>query len=194
MVVLATRLNVEENEPMSNIIKAIVATLLLSLSSVSFAAKIGIIDMQKVILNVGEGKAERSKLERQAKQKGKKLEKLKAQVETLGKELQNKEKIALMSESVLKKKAQAFQTKLRELQQGERKMLVEIKKQEAKATDKIAQKVTILVEQMAAKESLDAVFETSNAGLMYAKDYVDLTSKVIKIYDKTKVKLAKNKK
>jgi Skp family chaperone for outer membrane proteins len=179
---------------MTNIIKVLAAVLVVSFSSSALAAKIGIIDMQKVILNVGEGKAERSKLERQAKSKGKKLEKLKNEVESLGKVLQNKEKIALMSESALKKKAQAFQMKLRELQQGERKMLVDIKKQEAKATDKIAQKVTILVEQMAAKQNLDAVFETSNAGLMYAKDYVDLTSSVISIYDKSKVKLAKNKK
>jgi len=179
---------------MTTAIKAATAILFLSFSGASYAAKIGIIDMQKVILNVGEGKAERSKLERQAKSKGKKLEKLKKEVEELGKELQNKEKIALMSESALKKKAQAFQTKLRGLQQGERKMLMDIKKQEAKATDRIAQKVTILVESMAAKQNLDAVFETSNAGLMYAKDYVDLTSQVIKVYDTSKVKLAKNKK
>ena len=139
---------------MSQLMKAVLAALVFSLSSAAFAAKIGIIDMQKVILNVGEGKAERSKLERQAKSKGKKLEKLKKEVESIGKELQNKEKIALMTESALKKKAQAFQGKLRELQQGERKMLVEIKKQEAKATDKIAQKVSILVEQMAANVRL----------------------------------------
>jgi Skp family chaperone for outer membrane proteins len=179
---------------MSQLKNAVLAALLFSLSGVSFAAKIGIIDMQKVILNVGEGKTERSKLERQAKAKGKKLEKLKGEVESIGKELQNKEKIALMSESALKKKAQSFQVKLRELQQGERKMLVDIKKQEAKATDKIAQKVSVLVERIAAKKGLDAVFETSNAGLMYAKDYIDLTSEIIGIYDKSKVKLAKKKK
>lgn len=163
-----------------------VFSIVAQLSYAQGSLTVGVVDVQKVILNVAEGKKERAKLEKEFKAKDKKLVSLKAAVKKLGEELQNKEKVALMGQAKLRKKQEEFQKKFVQAQQDELKLRQELKQKEQAATGKIARKVAGIVAAIGKSKKLDAVFESNSSGLMYVKSPVDLTSEVIKSYDSKK--------
>lgn len=146
------------------------------------ASKYGIVDMQRVILSVAEGKAERKRLEKQIKNKEKKLLEAKAELEKLNKDWQSQ--APLLSEKAKLEKQQAFQEKLISLRNAEMEFHADIKRKEQNATKHIADKVAVLVDKMATKENFIMIFETSTSGLLYLKDPVDITARVIAAYDK----------
>lgn len=142
--------------------------------------KFAVVDMQAVILNVEEGKAARSKLEKEIKAKEKELLGKKKELDKMNKEW--KDQAPLLSEAARIKKQQDFQQKFLALRQQEMAFQQEIKRKEQKVTQKIAINITKLVNNIAKKRGFDMVFETSSAGLVYLKDPVDITKDVIKAY------------
>lgn len=144
--------------------------------------RFGVVDMQKVILSVEEGKQARRKLEAQIKTKEKLLKQSREELEQLNKELQAQ--AALLSDAAKFKKQQKFQEKFLSLRNAEMEFQVEIKRKEQQATKDIAGKVAGLVENLAQELRLVAVFETNSAGLLYVRRPVNLTQRVIKLYDK----------
>ena len=80
-------------------------------------------------------------------------------------------------------KQQEFQQKFIALRNEEMSFQQEIKRKEQAATQKIAMKVTKLVNDLAAKRGFEMVFETSSAGLVYLKNPVDLTKEVTTMYE-----------
>ena len=154
-------------------------------SSLALAEKTrryGVVDMQRVILSVDEGKQARQKLEKQIKAKEKLLRKSKQELDTLNKEWQSQ--APLLNESAKIKKQQQFQEKFVSLRNKEMEFQAEIKRKEQQATKDIAVKIARLVEQMAVKMKLEVVFESSS-GLLYVKEPLDLTDKVIDNYNRT---------
>lgn len=142
----------------------------------------GVVDMQRVILSVDEGKQARQKLEKQIKAKEKLLRKSKQELDTLNKEWQSQ--APLLNESAKIKKQQQFQEKFVSLRNKEMEFQAEIKRKEQQATKDIAVKIARLVEQMAVKMKLEVVFESSS-GLLYVKEPLDITDKVIDSYNRT---------
>lgn len=158
--------------------------LLVAVNSSLILAKsrYGVVDMQRVILSVDEGKQARQKLEKQIKAKEKLLRKSKQELDTLNKEWQSQ--APLLNESAKLKKQQEFQEKFVNLRNKEMEFQAEIKRKEQQATKDIAIKITKLVEKMAVKMKLEVVFESSS-GLLYIKEPLDLTTKVIDNYNHT---------
>ena len=158
-------------------------------SQASKQRRFGVVDMQQVILAVEEGKQARQKLEREIKAKEKLLTQSRTELEQLNKELQSQ--AALLSDAAKFKKQQKFQEKFLSLRNAEMEFQVEIKRKEQQATKEIAGKVAQLVERLAQQLKLTAVFETNSAGLLYVRNPVNLTERVIEAYDK---KFAANEK
>ncbi|MEZ4741234.1 MAG: OmpH family outer membrane protein [Bdellovibrionota bacterium] len=156
--------------------------LVIPLSVEGSEAKYGVVNMQKVILSVTEGKTARSTLEKEIKAKEAELLKKKQELDKLNADWKNQ--APLLSEEARMNKQKSFQEKFLALRSEEMKFQQEIKQKEATATQKIAIKVAGMVEKMAAKRKLEAVFETNSAGLLYLKDPIDLTDTVIAEYDK----------
>lgn len=144
--------------------------------------KIGVIDMQQVILNVEEGKKARAQLETEIKAKEAGLLKQKEELDKMNKEW--KDQAPLLSEDARMKKQSEFQEKFLALRNAEMEYQAEIKRKEQKATQAIAMKVTQLVDSIAKSRKLVAVFETNSAGLLYLDSPVDLTQVVIGEYGK----------
>lgn len=151
-------------------------------ASVLTAGKIGVIDMQQVILNVEEGKKARAQLETEIKGKEAGLLKQKEELDKMNKEW--KDQAPLLSEDARMKKQTEFQEKFLALRNAEMEYQAEIKRKEQKATQAIAMKVTQLVDSIAKSRKLVAVFETNSAGLLYLDSPVDLTQVVIAEYGK----------
>lgn len=154
----------------------------LSISQVAYSkSKYAVVDMQKIILSVSEGKAARAKLEKEIKSKEKELQSKKAELDKLNKSW--KEQAPLLSESARLKKQQEFQQKFITLRNQEMTFQAEIKRKEQQATQGIAVKVSKFVADLAKKKGYDMVFESSSSGLIYLKDPNDITDEVIKVYE-----------
>ncbi len=143
----------------------------------------GVIDMQRIILTVDDGKTARASLEKEIKQKEEEFRKKKEELDKLNKEWS--EQAPLLSEEARIKKQKDFQERLVGLRNSEMTFQNEIKQKEGHATQRIAMKVTSLVDGFARERSLDAVFELNSSGLLYVKNPVDLTDHVIKKYNET---------
>lgn len=161
-------------------------------STLAAKAKYAVVDMQAVILNVGEGKTARAKLEKEIKAKEKELMKRKGELDKLNKEWT--QQAALLSEKARMEKQQDFQKKFLALRNDEMSFQNEIKRKEQEATQKIAVSVSKIVNEMAKSRGFDMVFETNSAGLLYLEDPVDMTKEVIAAYEKKGKKSAGVKK
>ena len=169
----------------SNFLKASgIPVILFSLTSPALAVKFGVVNMQKVILEVPEGKAAKETLQKEIEKKKKELEKKKKKIESEMKALAPKFK--LMSDEGKMKAQQDIQKKTMQLRNEEMKSEESIKKKEFEATQKIAKKVQDIAGDIAKKEQIDIVFESNSSGLVYAKDPVDITAKVIKAFSSSK--------
>ncbi|MEY4632062.1 MAG: hypothetical protein RIQ81_2182 [Pseudomonadota bacterium] len=146
------------------------------------AKKYAVVDMQAVILNVDEGKAARSDLEKEIKEKEKELQKQKEELDKMNEEW--KSKASLLSEEARMNKQKDFQEKFLALRNAEMEFQAGIKRKEQKATQAIAVKVAGLVEKISKERAFEAVFEANSAGLLYLQDPVDLTKEVIDRYAK----------
>lgn len=173
--------------------KGLFALSLLTASAANAQGKYAVVDMQNVILNVEEGKAARSGLEKEIKAKQSELGKRKEELDKMNEEWTKQ--APLLNEQARMGKQKEFQEKFMALRNDEMQFQDEIKKKEGQATQKIAMSVTKIVNDMAKSKGFDMVFETSSAGLIYLKDPTDLTKDVIKEYEsQSKKKPADEKK
>lgn len=144
--------------------------------------KMGLIDMQSVILTVEEGKQARAVLEKEIKAKEKEFLKKKEDLDKLNEDW--KKQAPMLSEAARIKKQQEFQEQFMGMRNEEMTFQNEIKRKEQEATQKIAVSVAGIVEKVAKEKDLYAVFESNSAGLLYLKDPVDVTKDVIARYGK----------
>lgn len=159
------------------------AMMVMTALSKAFAAGgIGVIDMQKVILSVEEGKKARADLEKVIKSKEADFLKQKQELDRMNKEWQDQS--ALLSEEARMNKQREFQEKFMQMRNAEMAFQNEIKQKEQKATQEIAVKASKIVQGIAETKKLQMVFETHSAGLVYVSKPVDLTDEVIAAYGK----------
>lgn len=144
--------------------------------------KFGVLDMQKIILSVEDGKEARAKLEKEIKAKEAEFLEKKKELDQLNQEWQNQS--SLLTEEGKLRKQQDFQKKFIDLRNAEGKFQSDIKQRENAETQKIAMKSAKIVEALAKERDLDGVFETGSSGLIYLREPVDLTPSVIAEYEK----------
>jgi outer membrane protein len=140
--------------------------------------KIALIDMQRVLDETKQGKAARGELEASAKKKEEKLDKRRIKLETESgklKDLQGAE-------------AQALQEKLQrdymELQSMYMTLQQELAEQEGKVLSKIYENSQDIVGDMAKAQGIDIVLIRDESTVIYAQDGFDITTDLIKAYDK----------
>ena len=151
-------------------------------SAAAEGLRLGVLDIQRVILNVDEGKNARAELEKEIKAKEASLGKQKQELDKLNEEW--KAQGALLSAEAKMRKQGEFQEKFMELRNIEMKIKSELGEKEKEATQKIASKAAKIAEGLAKEKKLPAVFESSSSGLVYIESPVDLTDEVIAAYNK----------
>ncbi|MCB9229870.1 MAG: OmpH family outer membrane protein [Deltaproteobacteria bacterium] len=144
--------------------------------------EIGVINIQKIILTVEDGKKAREQLEKEIREKETDFLKQKEELDKLNKDWQSKS--ALLSEEARFKKQQEFQTKFLDLRNAEMEFQKEINQKQQKVTGEIAGKAAAFAKNLAEKKNLDVVFEANSAGLVWIAQPVDLTDEVIALYGK----------
>ena len=160
--------------------KILLPTAIVIFSLPVFAQSIGVIDVQKVLLSVKEGKAARAKLEQKVKAKKAAFDKKQKELLDMKKSLQ--QKMELMSQQEKAKKIQEYQQKVANLQNEYMKSQQELQQEEAELTKPILDKIQKITTKVAKKHHLKLVVEKT-ATVFYSQS-IDLTDEVIRAYNK----------
>lgn len=163
--------------------KYLVSLLVMSFMSFqAFSFVVGKVDVQNVLVSVKEGKKVRDQLKDEFEKKRKILD---SEQEKIKKLQQNFSKQSLvMNDKAKLEKEKEIQQKIIELQQKSLGYQKEIQEMEGKMKAPILERIKGIVDSVSKKAGVDVTFEMSTAPVIYAKSEKDLTSEVIKEYDK----------
>lgn len=158
----------------------VVLTLIFS-SLVMAEVRIGVLNYQKVIMTTKEGKRVYNSLKKtfDTRQKTVKAK------ETELKKMQDdfRKQSALLSAKAKSKKMQEIREKANSVRELTMRYQQEVNKSLAEKRKPIFKKLEKIIETVSQAEKLDFAIEISASPLVYAKNPVDITDKVIKAYD-----------
>jgi len=163
----------------------IVAAILLA----PFAAKsqsamnVAFIDLQKVMLESEPGKQIRGTLTKEA-------ERLKASLDGKQAELQRlkdavEKQGATMTPEARGQKEKDYQAKLKDYQRLYNDYQAELQQKDAEFTQKVLKQVEEVVRGLGEREKYTLIFEKSQAGILFAQPSVDITNKVITLFNQS---------
>ncbi len=171
-----------------SLISFAILTLSNAISIHSYAAdkspklKIGVVDVQAAILQTDEGKAEKAVMEKDFEEKRKNILAQQNDLKKLEEEFQAQQSI--LSDSDKQAKQKEFQAKLQKMQSSQISFEQEIRQKELKASQQIFQNMIGIIREISEPEDYDAVFDRGAGVVLYAKNAVDLTPKVVASYNK----------
>lgn len=146
------------------------------------SVKIGYVDLQRALNEVTEGKAAKKKLKKEFDAKQKKLDVKQKNVKKMKEELEAQ--AMMLAEDARRQKAMELQRHMYELQQLYIQLQGELAKKEAAATKKIFDKMGKIIDKIGNEHSYDLILEKSESSVLFAKPNMDITSELIKRYNK----------
>ncbi len=147
-------------------------------AEVPLVKKLAMVDMQRVLNETKEGKKARADLESSSKTKQEKLDKKRTKLEADAAKLGSLKGPALASaQEQLQKESMDLQTMLMALEQ-------ELGDQHNKTLESMYKKAQEIVTKIAKEKGIDLVLVRDAMTVIYAKDGIDITDEVVKLYDK----------
>jgi outer membrane protein len=144
--------------------------------------RVALVDVQRCILETGEGKAARTDLEKTYAKGQAQLERKAGALEKRLRDLQAK--AAMLSDAELGRRQEELMRAQAELEQLSEELQEEVMQKEALLTEKIYNKVASIVKQIALEENLQVVLVRSEMTVLWANPKLDLTNRIIVRYDK----------
>jgi outer membrane protein len=162
-----------------------VAMLLIPLTAMSQALNIVYVDIQRIMQESDKGKEARKTLTEEADKlkktldgKQDELQKMKDSIEKQG---------AMITPDARAEKEKQYQNKLKDYQRLYNDYQGELQQKDQELTQKILKELEEVVRGLGDKEKYTFILEKSQAGILYASTAVDITGKVITLYnEKTK--------
>ncbi len=164
---------------MKNIL--LIALMVFSVSSFA-EVKIGIVNIQKVMATIKEGKSVNTTLEKSFKAKQKLIKSEEEKITKMQKDFQKQNLV--LSDAAKAKKGAEIQKKIAEVRNQMMTYQKEIQKQEKQLKKPILDKLKPIIDDVSKKEKVAMTFEISSSPIVYAASTVDITEQVIKAYDK----------
>ena len=146
------------------------------------SAKIAVVDVQRVIVEVKQGKKAMNKLKAEATKKEKSLKAKSAALVQEQKDIENMAKNPAADREKARAKYQEFMKAYQAFQVETQKMRQELAEKEQKEAKKIYEKIQVVISKIVKKEGFDVVLN-SNA-VVYVPSSSDITNQVIREYDK----------
>jgi outer membrane protein len=148
--------------------------------------KVGVVNFQRALQEVKQGKSAKASLEKEVAAKKKEVEKMQADIQKLNEEFQKK--AAVMSDKARADKGMEIQQKIGVYQETVQKSQMEFQQREAELTRPILERLRALIPEVSRDRGLDLVFEAASGVLLYSTNQTDVTEELIRLYD------SKNKK
>jgi len=143
--------------------------------------KIGVVDMQYVLNNSETGKKAKEAFNQKLEEKKKEISGKEEELKKLKDELDKKG--AKMTPTVRKKKEEAFQKQLGELQAMAQTGQQWVSQEEEKMAAPVISSVLKMVQERGQKEGFTLILEKSRGDILYMGQGVDLTEETIKQYN-----------
>jgi outer membrane protein len=143
-------------------------------------ARVGYMDLRKVLLESKAGKHNKAELEKLIKQKQEKLKQEEQKLKNL-QQAYEKEQL-LLTEQQKKDKQKEFQEKVQAFQKLQGEAEQEIRRKDGEYSQKAIEAIRRIVADVAKEKKLMLVFEQT-AQPLYAEPGPDLTAEVLKRYD-----------
>lgn len=151
-------------------------------AGVAFAeTKLAFVDMQRALLEVGEGKKAKAKLEKMKKARQGKLDASQDELRKLQKDFEAQK--AFMKDDVRKQKEEEFRKKLGELQMTYANLQRELAREEAKLTKSIFGRMARILKGMGEKDSISMILEKTESSILWAPQSLDLTNELIRRFN-----------
>ena len=168
------------------------ACALLSSGSVlaqSPGARIGYVDVQRVLARSASGAAAREDLERDKASKQKEIDARRTEAEKLREELEKKG--ALLSQESRREKQDTLERKVRDLRRMADDFQKELEKKEQGLVQAALQEITGVTERFGKQRGYLIIVERRGAGVVYVSPEADVTDEIIKAYDQESAKRKK---
>lgn len=146
--------------------------------------KIGVVDLQRALMSVNEGRKAKEKLEREVQQRQKSFDRMQDDLKKLKDEIE--QKISVMTEEMKRQKLQEYQRKLMELQDYYLNNQRELAEMEAKMTKPILERFQRILQEIGAKEGFTIIVD--KAAVLYNDAATDLTDRLIQDFNAGKGK------
>lgn len=176
----------------SSFLTLVIVVLGLILSSHAWAQdssgpiKIGYVDLRLALNESEAGKKAKTDLESLIKikqaaidEKGKTIDKLKGELE---------KQASVLSEEARKSKEEEIERNIREYQRMVQDAQADVKKKESELTGTILKELREIIDKIGKEANYTLILENVEGLILYSKKDIDLTEKVIKIYNETKSK------
>lgn len=159
----------------------IALTLLYAVPVAASGVKVAYVDLQRALLEVGEGKLARAKLKVYFDEKQVLLD---AESERLKRMKDDLDRQDMMIDPKVKAAKEAeLQQALMELQKLYMTLNQELKAKEQEAVAPILEKMQDILTTMAQERGYDLILDKNNSGIIYAPMKFDLTADLIRLYD-----------
>jgi outer membrane protein len=159
--------------------------VLFSLSSVyAQQLKIGIFETQRIMRESKTVQNYRMKLETEIGAKKNRLTQKQNEAKATEDKLRKDEKTLSLDEK--KRLGEMLETQTRDLRRLREDLEAELQKMERDLSERALKDIGQVINDLAARENYDIVFERSLAGITFRKDAFDITGKIIMIYDAKK--------
>jgi outer membrane protein len=145
------------------------------------ALKIAYVDFQLAINKCENGKKAKQKLARWSQEKQDLLNEKQEELRKLQDEI-TKQSMMLKEETRIEKQ-QEYQLKLREVQRLFKDSQEEMRREELKLTRPIINDLSKIVDEIGKKEGYTFIFLKEQSGLLFANSNLDITQKIVDIYD-----------
>ncbi|HUV50310.1 MAG TPA: OmpH family outer membrane protein [Anaerolineae bacterium] len=143
-------------------------------------AKIGIIDFQRILETSSTGKTAQSEINEKGKNMETELKAKGAAIEELQKKLERD--ALVMSKEMREEKGREVRIKINDIKLLQQKYLSEFRGLENRLVTRIKNDVMDIVEEIGKKEGYLLIIE--KAGVLYYPNAIDLTDKLIQLYNK----------
>lgn len=155
-------------------------------ASLAFSAektvKIGYMDLQKALNESDSGKDAKITFNKRVEELQKILGEKEMELKKLQDELEKQK--GFLTDDTRKEKEKAFQQKLKDFQRATKDSQEELQQKDADITKKILKDLMEIIKKTGADEGYTIIFEKAETFVLYAVDNIDITDKVIKVYNK----------
>ena len=164
-------------------ILAVAATIAALVHAVPARAeqKIGLVDLQRALNEVDEGKAAKARLKTEFDQKQKVLDDKQAEFQKLRTDFEKQ--ASVLAETARREREEDLNRRMMDLQSTFAQLQRELSDREREVTRGIFDRMAAIVRELAEKEGFSIVLERNDAGVVFAPPSIDLTNELVRTYN-----------
>jgi outer membrane protein len=166
---------------MRNALRISAALLALAAGAARAEVKLGVVDLQRALNEVDEGKAAKAVLKHDFDEKQKQIDAKKVEFEKMKAEFDKQS--VVMADQAKREKATELDRKALELQQLFMALQKDLSEREREVTRGIFEKMAAIVREIAEADGFTMVLERTDAGIVYFPVSLDLTNELIRKYN-----------